>query len=164
MNSQCSSPFPAHFFSVISIVFPKSSVRKPSRKPLNRWQHGLVVLRAMVSKESVIMIFPVPFVVLMFLKDSFPQFSLSFSLERAPNVFSLVLAFFMIFLQEFAPFFLAAVHRITEAADGEKISSRAVSMSLKVLKLKSTPWLRLFLLVRVVVVSVVSVVIVDTWV
>ena len=62
VNSQCGSPFPAHFSSVIVMVFPNSSERKPSRNPLNMWQHGRVVLRAMLSKESVIMILPDPFV------------------------------------------------------------------------------------------------------
>jgi len=90
----------------------------------------------MVSNESMIMAFPDPFVMLTFSKDSFPQFSLPFNSERWLSAASLVLAFRIILLHEFAPAFVATECRTTEAADGEKISSKADSISLKVSKLK----------------------------
>lgn len=90
----------------------------------------------MASNESLIMTFPDPFVKSMFWKESFPQFSLFFSLERWFSAVSLVSAFSMIFLHEFAPLFFAAVPRSTEAAEGDRISSRADSISLRVSRLK----------------------------
>lgn len=54
----------------------------------------------------------------------------------------MVCAFFIVFLHEFVPLFLAIVHRIVEAAEGEKISSSADSISLIVSKLKRAPWPR----------------------
>lgn len=45
----------------------------------------------------------------------------------------------MMFLHEFAPLFLPIVDKIVEAAEGEKISYKADSISLIVSKLKRTP-------------------------
>ena len=59
----------------------------------------------------------------------------------------------MIFLHRFAPVFFVAVHRITEAAEGEKISSKADSISLMVSKLKRTPLPKLRLFMRMAVFS-----------
>lgn len=104
------------------------------------------------------MAFPDPFVMSTFSKESFPQFSLPFNSERWLSAASLVLAFRMILLHEFAPAFVATERRTTEAAEGEKISSKADSISLKVSKLKRkcerAPSPRLSLFVRMTVLFV----------